>query len=166
MTLAWWFSRQPRERWVLGGSAVVLILILAYVLVWEPWQQRVQRLHSEVTALQADLVWMQQAAAQLHHAQAAGSVATMRSGGNAMALATQAEQSARSAGLETYLRRIEPQTDGSLRLWLEQVGFSRLLPWLVELRYTHGIRLDEVQLERSTTASGDVINARLTLRGQ
>lgn len=158
----WWLSRQARERQLLAGSGLILVVVLVYVLIWEPWQQRLERLRTDVSALQADLMWMRQAAAELHRLQA--TAPTVSAGVGGMALATRIEQSARSAGLETGLRRLEPHTDGSLRLWLEQTSFSRLLPWLVELHNGGGIRIDEVQLERPAAALGDRINARLTLR--
>ncbi len=162
----WWLSRQPRERWVLGGSGVVLLMVLLYLLVWEPWHHNMQRLRSDVAALGADLVWMQQAAVQLRQVQGTGRTTATSTPRSGMALATQTEQAARAAGLDTALRRIEPQSDGRLRLWLEQVGFATLLPWLIDLRYEQGVYIDDIQLERSNSLQGDVVNARLTLRGQ
>lgn len=160
----WWLGRQPRERRLLAGGGLILALVLLYVLVWEPWQQQLEQLRTDVATLQADLAWMQQAAAELGRLQA-NTPTTSTTGSSGMALATRVKQSARSAGLETVLRRLEPQADGSLRLWLDQVSFASLLPWLVGLRNDAGIRINEAQLERPGAARGDRINARLTLRG-
>src|SRR5690606_41338663 len=58
-------SLAPRERVILGAGALVLILVLAYVLIWEPLAQQRQQIREDISALSADLAWMQQVAPQV-----------------------------------------------------------------------------------------------------
>ncbi len=153
----WWRGLSPRERRLLGGGGALVLSLALYLLVWEPWQQQRTELRHTVAALHADLIWMRQAAARLPAAQGSTGIGT---GAQGVALATLIDRSVRSAGLDSALRRIEPQADGSLQLWLDNAGFSDLLAWLDGL--PSGIVLNQLELSRR---AGDRVDARLHLQG-
>ncbi len=57
--LAWFNSRSLRERAVLVGAVVVLILVLALVLVFDPLSKRQQALQRDIATLENSLVQLQ-----------------------------------------------------------------------------------------------------------
>lgn len=57
-----WQARKPRERWILCVAALVVPLLLADTLVWNPWRLQMKALNARVA--QADQELQQLSAAQ------------------------------------------------------------------------------------------------------
>jgi MSHA biogenesis protein MshJ len=57
-----WQARKPRERWILCAAALVVPLLLADTLVWNPWRLQMKALNARVA--QADQELQQLSAAQ------------------------------------------------------------------------------------------------------
>ncbi|MCW9652209.1 type II secretion system protein M [Klebsiella oxytoca] len=58
MTL--WQQRTRRERHLLLGMGVMLIIGLVYYALWQPWQSRETKWRQTLTREQASLQWMRQ----------------------------------------------------------------------------------------------------------
>ncbi len=160
----WWDSLQRRERWLLGGGAAVALALLLYGLAWLPFQNELARLRQAVSAQHADLAWMRQAAAEIRRLKASGSSTSERSsvGNDGRSLLTLVDQTAKTAGLDRTLRRIEPEGDNRVQLRLEQVSFDRLITWLIQLEGGHGIETANAVIDRR--ANRGLVNARLILQ--
>lgn len=156
----WWRALTRRERLLIAGGLALVLLLSGYLLVWEPWQQRLQTLRGNVAALRQDLAWMRRAASRLQQIETTAPTGSDAESG--VSLATRVDRLARTAGLGEALRRVEPQSDGSLQLWLDDAAFSTLLRWLSELRSHHGIAIGQAEFSRR---DGDRVNARLKLSG-
>lgn len=156
----WWQARSRRERGLLIGGTLLIAALLGYGLLWTPWQQRLERLRQQVTQLRADLAWMEQAAPRLQPPSdppvPAGSAPT-----SGVGLATLIDGSARAAGLGSRISRLEPQADGSLQLWLDNVSFNTLLGWLADLQTQQGIRVSAAEFNRRGAGR---VDAHLSLR--
>jgi general secretion pathway protein M len=87
----------------------------------------------------------------------------LQAAGNGTSLLTLVDQTAKSAGLGTSVKRVEPQGDDKLRVQLEQVSFDQMILWLDSLKQEHGVVAINVIVDRQTE-SGQV-NARLLLQG-
>ncbi len=144
---AWWDALQPRERQVLLAGAVALLSMLLYVAVIDPWGQAYSRLEQRVASQAQDIAWMEQAARE---------VATLRGNGAAgkpadrggQSLMTLIDTSARSAGLGESLKRVQPESDGRVRVWFEGASFDGLLGWVDTLINRYGVAVDSLAVER------------------
>lgn len=58
-------------------------------------------------------------------------------------------------------KRFQPEGDGLLQLWLEEVNFNMLIWWLSEIETKNGIRVERISVER--TKRDGFVNARITL---
>ena len=58
--LALWQQRTRRERHLLLGMGVMLIIGLVYYALWQPWQSRETQWRQTLTREQASLQWMRQ----------------------------------------------------------------------------------------------------------
>ncbi len=56
---AFWNARNPREQAILGGSAVLLVLVFGYLLLWEPAADGRARLNRNLPQMRADLAEME-----------------------------------------------------------------------------------------------------------
>lgn len=69
--------------------------------------------------------------------------------------------SADAAGLNITFKRVEPEGEDQVRLWVENVRFNACLMWLHRLNSEHRISVQQLQVE-PTDVEG-YVNVRLTL---
>lgn len=152
--MRYWARLGPRERRVLGGGGVALLLIIGWFGVWEPLTQGVAQRRAQVQEQQALNRWMQQAAAELQQQRGLG-------GGSLLATV---ERSARQAGFGVALKRVETapgSASGGVQVWFERVSFDEMMAWLVQLRRSERIKVTTLTIERLD--SPGLVNAALTL---
>lgn len=159
----WWNTLSERERWLTGGGGALALLVLVYALLWQPFRTHLVNLRQAVAAQRQDLAWMQQAAAEVKRL-SASPAAAMAQQNNPQSLLTLVDQTARTAGLGTVMKRIEPQGDDKLRVQFEQVSFNQLIHWLGSLEQEYGVTIANVTLDRQSEAGR--VDARLVLQSK
>ncbi len=152
----YWLSLSRRERLIVGFGGAAAIVIIGYVLVWEPWQRALQRLRVQVPTQIETLTWMQAEAAR---------VAPLRSrrgdgAPSGMPVLTVIERSAREAQLRDAIRRIQPGRDNEVQVWLSNVAFDTWLRWIDALS-RQGIDVVAANVDR---APDDTVNVRVTFQ--
>lgn len=159
----WWNGLNFRERWLVIMATVLATLLLLYQFAWTPWHKELERLRQSVAQQRTTLAWMRQAALELERLQSTPEAPnrSKRQQDDGRSLPTLVDQTARSAGLGTVLKRVEPQGDGGIRVVLEAADFTNTIRWLVNLERNHGVRTSNAIVERHTNAGQ--INARLIL---
>lgn len=156
---AWWSGLQVNERRMLIAGAVVLLLVLPYFGVWLPLQDDIAALEEQVREQQAVKRWMQQAAAEVKQLSAgSGSVVRPRDGRSLLAVV---DQTAKRSGLGPGLKRLEPEGQAAVRVWLEQVAFDDMVAWLTGLEQQNGLVVATITIDRQDLPGQ--VNARITL---
>ena len=148
-----WRALAARERLALGALALFLLLVLLYLLLWQPVQQRLAAArtgYEQQRALHAYL----QAQAPLARSLASTPQASL----DPARLQGVVTASAAEQGLT--VERLDSEGDGSLEVSLQAAPFAQLLRWFVVLE-RQGVRIAEVGLDRS---EDNRVAARLTLR--
>jgi general secretion pathway protein M len=156
---AWWNTLQLRERRMLGAGAVVVALLLGWALLWYPLAHARVDLEKRVVRQREDLASMRQAlgeARELHSQGSRGRVE--RQGKSLLALA---DVTARSAGLEGALKRVEPTGGNSVRVSFEVANFDALMSWLDGLARDYGVRATDFSADKVEGLG--LVNARATL---
>jgi general secretion pathway protein M len=133
--------------------------MLLYALVWDPYTSNVQRLSETVKEQRVLLTWMEQAAGEVRQLRGAGS-APVSTGGRSLLAIT--DSSARQAGLGNALKRVEPDGDTAVRVWLENAAFNDMTRWLDQLNEQYAVAVDGAVVERSESAGR--VDARLVLK--
>ncbi len=154
----WFAGLEPRERRLVTGGAIVLLLLLLYVLVWEPVVGAYRDLKADVAEQRQTLAWMQQAAAQIRTLRGSGAGTARGLGGRS--LLSVVDQSARQDGLGNYIKRIEPDGSKGVKVWLEGVAFDPMILWLGRLTRSYQVETTLITIEPQ---GGGRVNARLTL---
>lgn len=155
---AWWETLGNRERGMILAGTILTLVLLLYVLVWEPFQTSSRRLRQSVAEQRADLAWMRQAAQEIKRLNGAGGT---QSTSDDRSLLTLVDQSARAAGLGTAMKRVAPQGDDKLSAQLDSVEFDKLIPWLGTLEHDHAIVIASLSVDRTDTPG--LVNARIVL---
>ncbi len=160
---AWWQRLNDREHWMVGGSAVLVMMLLFYTLAWQPFQAKLTGLRQAVAQQRKELAWMRQAATEIKRLENTGAASQTPRVGDGRSLLTLVDQTAKTAGLGTAVKRVEPQGEDKLRVQLEQVSFDKVILWLGTLKQAHGVNIVNAVIDRQT--DNGQVNARLTLQG-
>ena len=154
----WWAARNGRERWMVGGGLVLALVAVPYVTVWEPVVERMAALERQVAEARRDLAWMQEAAGEVRrHGGGGGTEAAT----DDRSLLGVVDRTARQAGLDGRLSRVQPDGAGSVRVWLDRAPFDAVVVWLHRLQRDGGVRVAALVVER--TRDEGLVNVRLTL---
>ncbi len=153
----WFAGLEPRERMLISGGAAVLLVLLLYVMIWEPISDNYRALKEGVAQQKQTLVWMKQSAAKIKALQRSRPGARGLGGRSLLAVV---DKSARSSGLGEAIKRIEPEGSKGVKVWLEGVAFDPMILWLGKLTKTYRIETSIITIEPQGNGR---VNARLTL---
>ena len=119
--LALWQQRTRRERHLLLGMGVMLLIGLIYYALWQPWQNREAQWRQTLVKEQASLRWMTQQGPRLQQLSQQPAPAAKE------ALTALVMREAASHGLEVV--RLQPQGK-RLQITLQPCAFQALIDWL------------------------------------
>ena len=134
----WFADRSPREQLILVSGIGILLLVILWFLVWEPVSRKNSEYQARVEQEQKVLLQLRQLASEANRL-GAGSGATSERADQSLLSLT--DRTVRAAGLAGALRRIEPDGDQRVRLWLQQAPFDPMMSWLQTLAGDYGIHV-------------------------
>jgi general secretion pathway protein M len=143
---------------MLGGGALLVILLL-WALVWHPVSQGRAELAQRVDDQERLLSWMRAASSDVRQGRAQTMMST---DGATVSLLTLVDESLRAHELGDAVRRVEPDGDNVVRLWLDGARFDDLMAWFTTLDGGYGAVVNE--LSAQTTDAPGIVNVTLTLR--
>lgn len=147
----WWQSLQQREQRLVLICAVVISLFLFYWVVWQPVHQSKALNERALQQAEQQLVWLHSVLPQLQQS----GVSIERTSGSLSQILT---SSARQHGIR--VSRMQPQNE-QMQLVLDDVPFEKLIQWLHDLHYQHGLRL--VNLDVSLSNQPGIVQVRRIL---
>ena len=148
-----WRALAPREQLSLASLAAFLLLVLLYLALWQPAQQR-------LAAARSAFETQRELNAYLHsQAPAARNLAsTPQQAIDPERLQGMVTATAATQGL--IIERLDNSGDGALQLNLQPAPFAQLLRWFTVLQ-EQGVQIAEAGLDR---AEDNKVAARLSLR--
>jgi len=160
MMREWWNGLTANERRMLRIGAPLALLLLGWALVWHPLAQRRALLQQDVALRAGELAYVQRGAAEVERLRANGVRSRAdRAGRSLLALA---DATARGAGLEAALRRVEPASGRGVRVVFENARFDALAAWLEELSRGYGVEAGDFSADRADGVG--LVNARVMLQ--
>lgn len=159
MMRAWWNRLAGRDQRILIVGGVVVCVFLAWSFAWHPLVLRQSLLLEQLDNARRDLAYVRVAEAEVERLRSAGVQSRAeRQGKSLLALV---DVSARGAGLEGVLKRLEPIGANSVRASFEFVSFDSLVAWIEQLARDYGVQITDFSADR-VDATG-LVNARVTL---
>jgi general secretion pathway protein M len=158
---AWIDRLTARERLALLLGGVLLVAVLIFAFLWQPFAARHARVSQVVTEQRALLEWMTRSAAGLEARRSESALPT-RGLAEGQSLLGLVDATARAAGLAGQVTRVQPEGADGVRVWMDRVSFDRLILWLARLEAEAGVQTESVTVE-ATDRPGEV-NARLGLK--
>jgi len=155
---SWFNGLEANERRMLIVGGGLLAVMFLYMGIWEPLTNKVETLRVSTTEQIALLAWMRSSAQEVKQLRGRGNnqQAKPASGQSLLSLV---DRTAKSGRLGTALKRVQPDGDEKVGVWLEAANFDDLVRWLAALETRHGVRVVS-SVFQALEASGSV-DARL-----
>lgn len=155
----WFASLAPRERMMVGIAAVVVVLAVLYAGLWEPLNHGVALLNRQVKQQRELVSWLHDTAPKIHALRRA----THRSAPTEQSapLLSVIDKTSKAAGLGGMVKRIQPQGDNSVQVWIENATFNDMLDWLYRLQNRYGIEVKAAGMQSGDQAGTVHGNLRL-----
>ncbi|MER2492406.1 type II secretion system protein GspM [Catenovulum sediminis] len=133
----WFESLSSRERQLVLGGGIVLIIGLFFQLIWGPLNTALDKAELDVKNKQTALLWVSEKTAELKQRQSGNSKVTSGS------LNQIVNAAARRADIS--LARMQPQGE-SLQVQIDEVEFNALVRWLADLTQNKGLRIESLDI--------------------
>jgi general secretion pathway protein M len=151
-------SLQPRERWVVIGGAILVLVVAVYVFALAPLYSAVDAQAKRVAQKEGDLAWMRSVSGEVSVLSAAQ---PSRPGPSNESLVVLIDRAARECGLSNSLTGQTPNGERGIRVRLESAEFDKLMVCLGTLQQVHAIDVESATIDR--TAKPGLVNANLVL---
>jgi general secretion pathway protein M len=154
----WFYGLKPRERVLVAGGAVIVVVVVLYLFALAPFYKSVNARAERVAQKEGDLAFMRAVSGEVIAlgANAPGPVAAANE-----SLVVLIDRAARECGLGSALTGQTPSGEHGIRVRLEMAEFDKLMVCLGSLQQTHGVGIDSATIDR--TAKPGFVNASLIL---
>ncbi len=156
-----WHALSAQDQRAIGIVLVVILIAMYYLLIFAPLSARHTEDEKRLVSMQKTLIWMQTAAIEAKRLQAIGVSAVPRAGRRS--LLALVDQTARDGKLGKALKRVEPRSNGLVRVWLEKAVFDDVLRWLVVLN-TEGAVVTQFSMSAEDTAGLATVRLSVALQ--
>ena len=148
-----------RERWLIFGGGGILLLIIVYLYIWQPFSHSVTQLRSQAKADKELLAWMRPAVNKVKALKAQGAIAMVKPGQSLLVIANQSTQ---AIGLASYVSQIQQSNTNEVSMTFAEVPFDNLVNWLETLWKKYGIKISQLTITPLKTQG--LVHAQLTLQ--
>ena len=154
----WFYSLNPRERIIVSGGAVLIVLVALYTFALSPFYKALHERSERVARKQSDLAYLQSVAGEL---QALGASQPMSAMPTDESLVVLIDRTARECGLGAALTGQTPTGPTGIRVRLEAAAFDVLVKCLANLQQVHAVSIESATFDRA--ARSGLVNASLVL---
>jgi general secretion pathway protein M len=150
---------QSREQRALTLGALAIIIAAGYLFLYEPLLLAREQAVNRVQSQQALLGHLQQVAKEAEMLKGRSGMVPSSRGKRSVLSAV--DQSSRSSGIKSSIKRLTPEGNDRVRLWLEEVEFDRLMRWLAGVNLSDGLVVDDINISSEDEAG--LVRLNLTL---
>jgi general secretion pathway protein M len=149
---------KPRERVIIIGGAILVLVVAIYVLALAPLYAAVNAQAKRVAQKEGDLAWMRSVAGEVAVLSAAQ---PSRPGPSNESLVVLIDRAAHECGIGASLTGQTPNGERGIRVRLESAEFDKLMVCLGTLQQVHSVDVESASIDR--TAKPGLVNANLVL---
>lgn len=155
----WYANLQPRERMMVIAGGIALGLMLFYAAVWDPLTSGARAKAEAVIEQQKVLQWMKQSAEDVKRLSPTAA-AQLPQGQSLLGVV---DQTAKSSGLAAALKRVKPEGENKVSVWMEGAAFDDMVRWMENLKRTYGVEVDNITVDRKNEPGK--VDARIEFAG-
>lgn len=155
---AWFEGLEQRERLLVAVAGVLVIIAVLVLGIIRPIAGQTSRGLERVADKRDLLVELEQVAQRIGPQ---GGGVTPGNAVNTDSLVVVVDQTTRSAGLATYLKRNQPDGATSIRLRFENAPFDTVVEWLAELEAKYNLSATSANIDMAS--ENGRVNCNFTL---
>lgn len=156
----WWNRLNSRERWILIGGMVVLVVTLGYLYFWSPLMSGVATQRQQLLSNQQDLKWINSAARRVIRLQQQGYSLVPKTA----PVLTLVNASLSKNHLEEYLSNPAQPKEKAVIVIFEGVPFDKMMDWLHHLWIKDAIEVASIKVTKADRVG--TVDAELVLAKQ
>jgi len=154
----WLNTLEKRERQIVIGGAISLVIMLFYLIIWEPITANHEQQQLQHNSQRQLYSWMKNARAEIQSLKSSGNSSIARS--RNQSISSLADRSATSSGIKPFIEKIDQSKKG-VKIRLKNANFDRIVIWLSDLENKYAITASKVKIEK--TESKGSVDAQITL---
>jgi len=143
------------DRKALTALVIVVGLLLFYFIIFQPIQNYHDHAQQNAAMRQELYQWLESKQSQV---KALKKTSPAGQSGN-QSLLTLVTTTLKETGIS--VKRIQPEGNDRIRVWLEAIPFNRLLGTLNRLRGQYGLNVEEISVDRQKPGK---VDARITIK--
>jgi general secretion pathway protein M len=132
-------GRSERDQHILIGGTVIVLMLLLWLLIWQPLLTASSSAESKLEQRRKAYVWMQEAASQINSARGSGA----QRGNSGVSPQQQITGAASALGIN--INRIEPQSTGRYSVWVASTEYNSAVRFIESLT-VNGMQLHSVNM--------------------
>ncbi len=149
-------SQRERQLLLYGGG--VILLVLLWLLVYQPLSNRINRQVVLKNQLQQQLTGMQQAAATIKgHSLRPQQVLPID-----QTFSSWLDAQLNKLNMQQSVKRSEPIDENTVTLWLESVPFDPWADWLQQINRQYGVVVEQADIQVTDRTQG-LVNIRMRI---
>ncbi|MGL5741509.1 MAG: GspM family type II secretion system protein LspM [Legionella sp.] len=133
-----------REKWMVAGAALCLILYIYYLFLYSPLTHQVNQKSTQLIDKTETLLWMQKVRQQNHTKQ------TKQELSNSKLLTVLATQLKEEPTLK-FPYQLQQISSGDIQLTFDAVAFDAFIAWLKQMNQRYAITIKQFEAELSKT---------------
>lgn len=138
-----WDNISERERWMLIGCGVFLIIYLLYMLVYSPIQSGLAEKENQIQSKHHLLQWMRDAKAQY---QMVSQIKPL----NASQMLTVLTAQLKQTSFKQFPYQLQQTNAGDIQLSFDEVPYNAWISWLWKMHERYAIDLKQLNIERTS----------------
>jgi general secretion pathway protein M len=144
--IRWFSSLAPRERLILTGGMLILLILLGYTLILEPLDTAIREKESILQAQRSQMSDLRAMAAEYRSLGSAEPRTGSGTGGTSLLAIV--DTSGTANGIKDSIKRLNPEGKDKVRIQLEEAPFDNLVLWLVRLSEDYQITAASTNMRR------------------
>lgn len=154
----WLDTLEQRERYIVIAGSISLIIILFYLIIWEPVTSKHEQQQLQYDSQRQLYSWMKNASSEIRSLNAAGgnNISRFRN----QSISSLADRSAITSGVKPFIEKIDQSKKG-VKVRLKSANFDQIVTWLTDLQNKYGIIASKVKVEKSKIEGA--VDAQITL---
>jgi general secretion pathway protein M len=140
-----WQQLSLRERILLAGSSVFFILLIFYLMIWEPLTNAADRYRQDVITNKMLIAQIEQAGPEINALRSQVKSAQIKDQAELLSVV---ERDVKKSRVQAAISEIGLGQENTVRLRFDDVPFDELMSWLIELQQKKGIVVHSFTLEK------------------
>lgn len=154
-----WLALKKSEQQLILYGFIIIILVMAYFYVWQPYKQSLNNLNENIINTQKDIIWLKQISGQVKELKSAK---LLDLGSFEGSLINTIDKSIKQHRMMNQVSLLENSGSNRVVVQINKISFNTLIKWLGYIKKRYGILVKSIELNKEEQSQ--LINAHLILK--